>query len=917
MATEVEEDVRNLLTPQKARDKDRLTPKSLGSSKTSPLLALPAKKVNSRSQSRLTTITCADSSDNKTSPHQQVDKSINIRFSLASASSWSKGYASIHGGHTDSDREEILKKCVRLFQSSKRSINQEDTRKSEGTCDYSLLFYGSNGVHSNNSKVTAKTRLGTRPLNKKQPTTLDDVQAPKIPNLEPSDTEEEKELLQTVTHCKTTVIHYKSGRVAIVRFQVVSCLGNCNHPACYSTLVFDDVPGSKVLLAFQPDGTGCCHFKNGQIKLFFGVTDGYVFSEHGEVLHHWQWGRNQQLPTITHQVTAQVCIRSAGQSALGLVFKCDSHTFKFNISSLPPRSKAGCYMQQGKILPHASKKEKLLKTSGPFLSSYAKELVKGDSSKHKAKLTQDKETLQKEEFRKSLEMPEKVRFGHSTELILLQLKRKARHIIDGWMEHYQVVIGLRPKEMAWAMNQKGRTRQLRRTHSAVMINPDSPSQMKDLGLMPVSNNQEAMKVNHRLPSAPPGFVSESVDGTNEEANRKEVSLKEIEKAESPTMENDTTLQTHAIKALEHVSKTADKLRVCCGSSIRSRPSELNQNQEKTIPQLTGASKRPRRRVITVLGIPCTPALRRYMTTLATSNHVFCRCSVSFIPQITDLEYDQFIYRETNNKQMIVVAVVSSRFPESSPGLQMLERVYQRQNRNRRHPCVESKTDMFRVLQYDINKAAGEVENRRPLLLTRHNVVPGMVLIYCHGNLLFCDHIFNGYGCAEDDFRHQLRQCHTRALKSFSLPRDFRFSPARGKQGIRTPWGGEIGGAGVDFHGHPGLDVWSVPPISTRASTLSPKLPNVNSTDKRTTNGCASQNKQYEDKDCKEKTGNAGPLLARRRTPTKNDTCPPRVATNSTLKNIMLLRNNSRYSSTYATGSQQRQILPQVVVTEQK
>lgn len=107
-------------------------------------------------------------------------------------------------------------------------------------------------------------------------------------------------------------------------------------------------------------------------------------------------------------------------------------------------------------------------------------------------------------------------------------------------------------------------------------------------------------------------------------------------------------------------RTADKLRVCCGSSIRDRSSELNQNQEKTTPQLTGALKRPRRRVITVLGIPCTPALRRYMTTLATSNHVFCRCSVSFIPQITDLEYDQFIYRETNNKQMIVVAVVSSR-----------------------------------------------------------------------------------------------------------------------------------------------------------------------------------------------------------------------------------------------------------------
>ena len=63
---------------------------------------------------------------------------------------------------------------------------------------------------------------------------------------------------------------------------------------------------------------------------------------------------------------------------------------------------------------------------------------------------------------------------------------------------------------------------------------------------------------------------------------------------------------------------------------------------------------------------------------------------------------------------------------------MLNEIYVTQNRNRTRPCVQSRMDMFRIFKYDINSAA-EMSNRtQPLLMTRHNVVPGMFLVsvYC-------------------------------------------------------------------------------------------------------------------------------------------------------------------------------------------
>ena len=47
-------------------------------------------------------------------------------------------------------------------------------------------------------------------------------------------------------------------------------------------------------------------------------------------------------------------------------------------------------------------------------------------------------------------------------------------------------------------------------------------------------------------------------------------------------------------------------------------------------------------------------------------------------------------------------------------------------------------------------------------------------MYQNSRLLFCDHIFNGYGSARKDFNKQLMKTRKDALMGFCLPQDFRF-----------------------------------------------------------------------------------------------------------------------------------------------
>ena len=47
-------------------------------------------------------------------------------------------------------------------------------------------------------------------------------------------------------------------------------------------------------------------------------------------------------------------------------------------------------------------------------------------------------------------------------------------------------------------------------------------------------------------------------------------------------------------------------------------------------------------------------------------------------------------------------------------------------------------------------------------------------MYCDGKLLFCDHIFNGYGSARKDFKKQVMTSRHDAIQGNYLPKDFKF-----------------------------------------------------------------------------------------------------------------------------------------------
>ena len=59
---------------------------------------------------------------------------------------------------------------------------------------------------------------------------------------------------------------------------------------------------------------------------------------------------------------------------------------------------------------------------------------------------------------------------------------------------------------------------------------------------------------------------------------------------------------------------------------------------------------------------------------------------------------------------------------------MLEQLYSERNRNRTRPCLQARGDPYRVFFYDTAAASDFTDHATPLLLRRHNVVPGMFLV---------------------------------------------------------------------------------------------------------------------------------------------------------------------------------------------
>ncbi|XP_058597713.1 uncharacterized protein C3orf20 homolog isoform X1 [Neofelis nebulosa] len=166
---------------------------------------------------------------------------------------------------------------------------------------------------------------------------------------------------------------------------------------------------------------------------------------------------------------------------------------------------------------------------------------------------------------------------------------------------------------------------------------------------------------------------------------------------------------------------------------------------------------------------CPVVLRR---TLCGKEGGTCQCGTYSIPEVTDLEYDHLISTQLSSvDQVIIVHVTSAK--ETDKTIKEMAQVYRKLNRSKSMPCIQSCSDPFRLLKYNITSASKFTGNSCPLLVQRHNVIPGIFLMYIRGKLVFANFIFNGYSTSAKDLQKQIVKTKSDYHTGYFLPNDFR------------------------------------------------------------------------------------------------------------------------------------------------
>ena len=168
----------------------------------------------------------------------------------------------------------------------------------------------------------------------------------------------------------------------------------------------------------------------------------------------------------------------------------------------------------------------------------------------------------------------------------------------------------------------------------------------------------------------------------------------------------------------------------------------------------------------------------------------CSCRVDRLSVIHDLEFDQFIAKtnQINPRQLVLIGIINSNLhqipiedeeeqeldvQQSKELFDILEKFHADRNFGRSPICLcrLSTNDDYRCLVYDLADATKQSSLAGPLLVRRHHVQPGFLLIYQHGQLIFGDSIFNGYGRNLHDLQKQLL---TIQQHQTPLPDQFKF-----------------------------------------------------------------------------------------------------------------------------------------------
>ncbi|CAF3758096.1 unnamed protein product [Adineta steineri] len=158
----------------------------------------------------------------------------------------------------------------------------------------------------------------------------------------------------------------------------------------------------------------------------------------------------------------------------------------------------------------------------------------------------------------------------------------------------------------------------------------------------------------------------------------------------------------------------------------------------------------------------------------------CTCRADQVPLIHDLEFDAFISltNQLNSRQLVVIGITNSNNrhfekEQTNELYEILQSLHYHlySGRSQLCSCRLSTNDDYRCLIYDLAQASKQSHSQGPLLVRRHHVQPGFVLIYQNGRLIFGDSIFNGYGTNVHDLQNQLNRMRQQQI---ALPEEFKF-----------------------------------------------------------------------------------------------------------------------------------------------
>ncbi|XP_063301219.1 uncharacterized protein C3orf20 homolog isoform X1 [Pelobates fuscus] len=498
-----------------------------------------------------------------------------------------------------------------------------------------------------------------------------------------------------------------------------------------------------MLGTFTPFGHGSVCFPDSKMfALQYNQIGGVMSDKEGEIVKEWLWPRKGKLSDpITLQVNENISVKIVGQFAITLIYKWQHETVRLSLSPLLD------------VAPPQLEDLGLLLTNEHFSSRTARELCKGIKKKGKDKDSKKnpKKATILSQLAKTLEIPENqisTLNDYSAAMELHKIQRKVRNIVDDWMDHYRLALGIDSPHIKKMSEAPPKMSRRRKVQSAIVF-PVTLSAPKS-GTIKQTDTEDTSPeslLQERFRSAPAYTHMKRWDTPRSSTSPRPSSLRSSKKERTITESS--------------LSKSVSNLLIINKSRLPTvTPGPLlsvEQNSENPWHMTCHA---------------CPVVLQNV---LLGQEGQMCRCSNHQVPYVSDLEYDQLINKTSCTDQITVVCVVSSLTSEENESKDVLDKLYEKMNRYRTMPCMQGRTDSFRLLKYDISSPNELTGHKNSLLVQRHNAAPGMILMYVRGKLLFANYIFNGYGRSLKDLHKQIAQTRSEYQMGYSLPNDFKFS----------------------------------------------------------------------------------------------------------------------------------------------